>query len=512
MSSTVTMAPHAAQRQRVRRDALAPSLPLGLGMSRNPQWVQDWSLFDEGDETVRGLWYRHPSISSLLLVLADVLVAVAAIAGAWGLLILSGRATNIPPPVWFIGWVVPVLGATALVGGYSIRTDFLGLRYAAEFLVAVAAATVVGNGLTTLTLFYGEVFNPSRLWSFGWVGLFMPTSWMVRRLIALRQLERRPDRIVLIGSEDDADRLDQALQRTDRRSQLHLIPLNHSGGETECEHPAKALREFLTEHRRRIDTIVLAPGVEAPGAALISSLMRAHLSQIPVLTWTAFYGQRFKQVPVDAVSPTWLFDDDFRLAEHSVYATAKRACDIVFALVLLFVLSPLLLVAMVGIRLSDDGPIFFRQERVGWRRENFTVFKLRTMRAGPVPMGDAGTTKAGDSRIFPWGTLLRRYRVDEIPQLINVLNGDMSLIGPRPEWTPGVAEYEKIIPLYHLRHAVKPGLTGWAQVNYPYGENSADAVEKFAYDLFYIRNFSMVLDCEIIIKTVFVTVFGHGGR
>jgi lipopolysaccharide/colanic/teichoic acid biosynthesis glycosyltransferase len=172
------------------------------------------------------------------------------------------------------------------------------------------------------------------------------------------------------------------------------------------------------------------------------------------------------------------------------------------------VLSPVLLAGIIGILLSDPGPVFFTQERIGWRGQPFTVWKLRSMRQAL----EGGTTKVGDDRIFAWGKFIRRYRIDEIPQLWNIILGDMSLIGPRPEWTKCVDEYERLIPMYHLRHTVKPGLTGWAQVNYPYGENTDDAIQKFAYDLYYIRRFSMMLDLSILIKTVFVTVFGHGGR
>jgi lipopolysaccharide/colanic/teichoic acid biosynthesis glycosyltransferase len=140
--------------------------------------------------------------------------------------------------------------------------------------------------------------------------------------------------------------------------------------------------------------------------------------------------------------------------------------------------------------------------------KTFSLVKFRTMSVG----SSGGTTTLGDKRIIPGGGFLRRYRLDELPQIYNILKGDMSLIGPRPEWIRCAERYSQEIELYDLRHLVRPGLTGWAQVNYPYGQDVNDARAKLSYDLFYIRNFSLLLDFVIVVKTAYVMIFGRGGR
>jgi lipopolysaccharide/colanic/teichoic acid biosynthesis glycosyltransferase len=170
-------------------------------------------------------------------------------------------------------------------------------------------------------------------------------------------------------------------------------------------------------------------------------------------------------------------------------------------------LLPFLLLIGGAIRLESHGPAIFRQARVGLSGRTFTMWKFRTMREAPE--GDI-YTHDGDNRISGLGGLLRKTRLDELPQLWNVLRGEMSLIGPRAEWIKCAEIYERQIPNYHLRHLVRPGITGWAQINYPYGENLQDTIEKLRFDLYYIRNFSLLLDWSTMLKTVHVMLFGKG--
>jgi lipopolysaccharide/colanic/teichoic acid biosynthesis glycosyltransferase len=155
-------------------------------------------------------------------------------------------------------------------------------------------------------------------------------------------------------------------------------------------------------------------------------------------------------------------------------------------------------------------PVIFKQQRVGRDEKVFTIYKFRTMREADPGEGGDLYTREGDPRVLRLGGWLRRLRLDELPQLWNVLRGDLSLIGPRAEWVECVERYQKKIPLYHFRHLVKPGITGWAQVNYPYGESEKDAVEKLKYDLYYIRHYSPLLDAMIVLKTVHTMFFGKG--
>jgi lipopolysaccharide/colanic/teichoic acid biosynthesis glycosyltransferase len=170
-----------------------------------------------------------------------------------------------------------------------------------------------------------------------------------------------------------------------------------------------------------------------------------------------------------------------------------------------------LLITILIVWMESGRPAIFRQPRVGRESQLFTMFKLRTMRdkAAGEEAADIYTRK-GDPRITRAGRWLRKLRLDELPQLFNVLLGDMSLIGPRAEWIKCAERYEQKIPFYHFRHLVKPGITGWAQVNYPYGESDEDAIEKLKYDLYYIRHYSLKLDAMIVLKTVHTVLFGKG--
>ncbi|MFZ9683627.1 MAG: sugar transferase [Cephaloticoccus sp.] len=162
----------------------------------------------------------------------------------------------------------------------------------------------------------------------------------------------------------------------------------------------------------------------------------------------------------------------------------------------------------LAVWLEDRGAVFFTQTRIGRNRVPFRMIKLRTMRQSRA--NDSRYTAVGDARITVVGGFLRLTRLDELPQLWNVLVGDMSLIGPRAEWDVLVEQYEQAIPCYHFRHLVKPGITGWAQVNYPYGANMEDTIRKLEYDLYYIRHFSFLLDAAIVLKTIHLMLFGKG--
>ena len=189
----------------------------------------------------------------------------------------------------------------------------------------------------------------------------------------------------------------------------------------------------------------------------------------------------------------------------------KRASDVFISLVLLVLASPLMLISALIIRLESPGPVIYKQDRVGLHEREFTVYKFRSMRQDAEKNG-AVWASAHDARVTRFGRFIRKVRIDELPQLINVLKGDMSFIGPRPERMAFVRELKKTIPYYGLRHTVKPGLTGWAQVCYPYGATEDDARRKLEYDLYYIKNMSLLLDIHIIFKTVGVVLFPKGAR
>jgi lipopolysaccharide/colanic/teichoic acid biosynthesis glycosyltransferase len=256
--------------------------------------------------------------------------------------------------------------------------------------------------------------------------------------------------------------------------------------------------------------IILAERPDALGPELLDRLVRTQFQRARVYTLESFYESHWRYVPLDAVDPVWPLQTGFQLARNSPYHHLKRLCDIFAALVGMLVFAPVLLIAAALVWLTSGRPVFYHQARVGRGGRPFTLSKLRTMTYRMDEGSEEIYTRKGDPRITPVGRWLRKLRLDELPQLWNVFKGQMSLIGPRAEWTKCAEHYETQIPFYHFRHLVKPGITGWAQVNYPYGESDQDAIEKLKYDLYYIRRYSLKLDAMIALKTIHVMLFSRG--
>jgi exopolysaccharide biosynthesis polyprenyl glycosylphosphotransferase len=222
------------------------------------------------------------------------------------------------------------------------------------------------------------------------------------------------------------------------------------------------------------------------------------------------YEEYTGKIAVENLRPSWLiFSDGFR--KTRLLGAMKRGMDIACASVGLVLAAPLMLGAMIAIRLTSVGPVLYHQERVGRNGHVFTVHKFRSMKIdAEAATGPVWAAKHGDPRVTSIGGLLRRSRLDEVPQLWNVLKGNMSFVGPRPERPGFVAELTKQIPFYGQRHVVRPGLTGWAQVRYTYGATTEDALQKLQYDLYYIKNRSIALDIFIIFETVKTVVLRKG--
>ncbi|MFA7648452.1 MAG: sugar transferase, partial [Phenylobacterium sp.] len=207
----------------------------------------------------------------------------------------------------------------------------------------------------------------------------------------------------------------------------------------------------------------------------------------------------------------WLvFTDGFVLDARK--RAVKRAFDFLVSLAFLILFLPVILVVALAVKLESPGPVIYRQERVGRDGKVFEVWKFRSMRTDAESDGVPRWAAVADDRITRVGRIIRKLRLDEIPQIVNVLRGEMSFVGPRPERAYFTEQLCKQIPHYDLRHKVKPGITGWAQVNFPYGETLEDSKRKLAYDLYYVKNCDLVLDLAIIAQTVRVVLFAHGAR
>ena len=261
--------------------------------------------------------------------------------------------------------------------------------------------------------------------------------------------------------------------------------------------------------QRRVWGIVIADDAPAPHthAALLDNKLRG----VPVYSDLSFQEQHLGRIELDAIDARWLLvADGFRTGVLS--RAVKRVCDVAIGLVLTIVTLPLMLMTAAAIRLDSHGPVFYRQERTGLHGKTFTLLKFRSMATDAEVAGKPQWAARRDPRVTRVGAIMRASRIDELPQLFNVLRGEMSMIGPRPERPIFVEELAKVIPFYNHRGYVKPGLTGWAQVNYPYGASVDDAREKLAYDLYYVKNRGLLLDLVILLATVRVILFREGGR
>ncbi len=403
-----------------------------------------------------------------------------------------------------------LLFAEWLVGAYDRDADFASLRFASEFLIASVLATLVGAGAAALFATYGQNLQTSRFFLLSTPLLSAIGCLTVRRLAwAMGAREMAELRVIVVGTNEEAQRLEKSLRLTNRDLHVVAIPSDVavSGG---LESLLRNPHQDQVSETHSPDTVVIAPSAAAELNQLSPFLVALHASTVPVYTWSAFWSQRVKTLDSGIDSPEWFFERDFRLAESSAFSHLKRFSDVVFGTLALILSVPILLLTAIAIRLDSPGAAIFKQSRVGLRGKEFTIYKFRTMTLNAEQAGT--TTVKGDARITRLGHFLRKVRFDEIPQLINVIKGDMSIVGPRPEWTVCVAHYEQILPCYHLRHLVKPGITGWAQVNYPYGEGVEDARNKLSFDLFYLAHSSIILDCSIVLKTFYVLIGRIGGR
>ncbi len=250
---------------------------------------------------------------------------------------------------------------------------------------------------------------------------------------------------------------------------------------------------------------------ERRGRSPVQALLNCKMMGIKVLEGISFYESISGKVLASETPPSWLvFSDGFRRSRAVV--AAKRFLDVTFASTGIILSLPLQMGVAVLVKLTSPGPVFFRQTRVGQMGKGFKVIKFRTMYEDAEDNSGAVWAEEDDPRITRVGRMLRKFRIDEVPQFWNVLKGEMSFIGPRPERPEFVEQLKKKLPYYGERHSLKPGITGWAQVNYGYGASEEDALRKLEYDLFYIKNLSLIFDLYILLKTVKIVLVGHGAR
>ncbi|WP_186500876.1 sugar transferase [Synechococcus sp. A15-60] len=406
---------------------------------------------------------------------------------------------------WQGGWLLfslllyPLLGW--LFGSYTVlRWRRLTLPVllqrlvitAAVFVMVVAFARWLINPVDAVWLVYRRV---QLVWMLGLTG------WALLVRLALRRGLLLPDapRLLLLAQPNDIHTVLTAWRRVPHRQRLS--PVDALRLQRRLDQPEQPLLVAVSAELRR----------DPSQRALLESLeMRDPRVVRSVSVLSLFEQQQERLPPVLMGDVPFTYDDLPWAATFSVQAQLKRMADLVVALVLLLLTAPFIAVAALLIWLEDRGPIFYSQQRSGWLGRPFTVLKLRTMSVQPAD-APAEWTLVGDQRITAIGGVLRRVRLDELPQLLNVLNGEMSLIGPRPERPELEHQLERSIPHYRKRHWMRPGLSGWAQVCAPYASSIEDSDLKLSYDLYYLRHFSTWLDLVILFRTI-KTVLKAGGR
>lgn len=318
-----------------------------------------------------------------------------------------------------------------------------------------------------------------------------------------------PLRVLLVGYDKDG-KVRKLLGEGLPKAQI-VGYVGENVRESPEEYLGPSFNALEAAQKKNATMIVLLP--DAPvDSEIARELLQAKLRGKMVVDIRSFYEHVAQRLPLSQITDEWLLQTEgFSLNTRGSLRRLKRASDVFLSLSLLILTSPLMLLTALLIKLESPGPVIYRQDRVGLFEKEFTVYKFRSMRQDAEKNG-AVWAKVGDSRVTRVGKVIRKLRIDELPQLWNVLKGDMSFIGPRPEREEFIKILKKNIPYYGLRHTVKPGLTGWAQVCYPYGASEEDARHKLEYDLYYIKNISLLLDIHIIFKTVGVILFPRGAR
>ncbi len=417
--------------------------------------------------------------------------------------------------------LIKFLPQTLLFTGVIIVLAFsLGL-YNRQFGIVfsdVFTRVVVTSILSFFCLaFFYYVFPSLALWRsaivvafplsfFGWLGL----RWC---FISFYRSDAVKRRILVIGTGDKAARIERR-ERLNRTASfvcsgfVHVPPEERRIPAARILPNVTSLLDFVRE--QGIDEIVIAL-TERRGSLPMNALVDCRLAGIPIESYQAFCERETGKVDIDDLRADWfLFSGGF--PGSRIQYLLKRGLDISTSAFLLSLAWPLMAAAALAVRLEDGGPVFYRQARVGVAGRPFQLMKFRSMRTDAEADGVARWAQNNDERITAIGSVIRKLRIDELPQLFNVIKGDMSFVGPRPERAEFVQTLSSRWPFYSQRHSVKPGLTGWAQINFRYGSSMEDSKEKLSYDLYYVKHFSIIFDVLIILQTLRVVIWTDGAR
>ena len=408
-----------------------------------------------------------------------------------------------------IGYAIVILTAMIAVGVYG--ADALrSMRFAtARLLVAVSLGIIAitfldfllgGHNFWRSTLAYAMA---------GSVIALVLNRWIVGGILGASAFRRR---VLVLGAGLRADRLRKLSEKPESGFVIVGYVMMTESQPVVAEAIARGAIHNLTRHVENLGVSEVVLALEERRNALpLADLLRIKTTGVHVNDFSSFIERETGRVDLDSVNPSWLIFSDGFSSGRAISSVAKRLFDIAASSLLLGLTAPVIVLFALLVKLDSKGPAFFRQTRVGLFGQDFAVIKLRSMRTDAEANGAQWATK-DDPRVTRLGKFIRKVRIDELPQTWSVLKGEMSFVGPRPERPEFVAGLEDQLPFYAERHMVKPGITGWAQINYPYGASIEDSRHKLEYDLYYAKNYTPFLDLLILLQTLRVVLWHEGAR
>lgn len=459
--------------------------------------------------------YVSKIVFLLLFVEVLVLLGAAYIGAAVRMLELGDAAAAAHLDHFFtsaVAFTVAIIFSMSAMGMYQLDFDE-GLRH--PFFMKLMPSFLMGFAILALVFYMAPELSFGR-GTMALVFILAGTGIFLARMAFFKSSEARflQSRIMFLGSGPLAKECSELAQKNSNYHRYNIAGFIPSAGEELCV-PADSLMKvrdgdsLVTLARQNNVSEIVVSVQNRRGGFPIKELLDCKLQGIRVTDAATFFERETCQIRVDSLQPSWLvfgggFDQSF------VRTFMKRSFDLVCSLLILVVALPLMLLAALLVKLEDGGPVFYSQERVGKDGKTFRVHKFRSMRADAEKSGKPQWAAKNDPRVTRFGNFMRKTRIDELPQILNVFKGEMSFVGPRPERPYFVEQLIEVVPYYNVRHSVKPGITGWAQVRYGYGSSAEDALQKLQYDLYYVKNNSLFLDVLILINTLKVVLLRRG--
>lgn len=404
------------------------------------------------------------------------------------------------------GVMLTAMIAVGVYGPEALRS----MRYATARLLVAVSFSIIGLAFLDFIVGGGNFWRSTLAYAMiGSVFALVLNRLLVGAAVGADAFRRR---ILVLGSGQRAERLRQLSLRPESGFRIcGLVAMTDAPASVPTA-VARDSIEDLTEYVERLGVSEVVLALEERRNSLpLGDLLRIKTTGVQVYDFSSFIERETGRIDLDTVNPSWLIFSDGFSSGQAVSRALKRLFDIIASGLALLLSAPVILLFAALVRLDSKGPAFYRQSRVGLYGQSFDVIKLRSMRTDAEVNGAQWAAK-DDPRVTRIGNFIRKTRIDELPQLWTVLKGEMSFVGPRPERPQFVADLERHLPYYAERHMVKPGITGWAQINYPYGASIEDARHKLEYDLYYAKNYSPFLDLLILLQTLRVVLWNEGAR